>query len=97
MKKNTFKVKIGDKGRFIVDESHIGCVGRRIKIIPEKTDIIGQDELIQRGKVIGVGPEARCKVGDTIIFSTDGFDKVVLGDETFYYVLDTDQFIYEIL
>ncbi len=74
-----------------------GCRGRRIKIEPEKSDIIGDDTLIQKGKVIAVGPESRCKVGDTVIFSTDGFDKVTLGDESFYYVLDTDQFIYEIL
>lgn len=74
-----------------------GCVGRRIKIQPESSGILGQEDLIQRGKVIGVGPGARCKVGDTIIFSTDGFDKVEIGDEKFYYVLDTDQFIYEIL
>lgn len=74
-----------------------GCIGRRIKIEPEKSGILGQDDLIQKGKVIGAGPEARCKVGDTIIFSTDGFDKVVIGEESFYYVLDTDQFVYEIL
>lgn len=74
-----------------------GCRGRRIKIVPEKSDVLGQDELIQRGKVVGAGPEARCKVGDTIIFSTDGFDKVVIGEDSFYYVLDTDVFVYEIL
>lgn len=77
--------------------SNKGCRGRRIKIQPEKSDILGQDDLVQKGKVIGVGPEARCKVGDTIIFSTDGFDKVIIGDESFYYVLDVDTFVYEIL
>ena len=76
--------------------SNQGCRGRRIKILPEKSGILGQDDLLQRGKVIAVGPEARCKVGDTIIFSTDGFDKVTIGEESFYYVLDTDQFVYEI-
>ena len=78
--------------------SNKGCFGRRIKIEPHKSDILGQDELIQQGKVIGVGPEVKyCKVGDTIIFSTDGFDKVELGEQKFYYVLETDTFIYEIL
>lgn len=73
-----------------------GCRGRRLKIQPEKSDIIGNEDLIQRGKVIGAGPDAFCKVGDTIIFSTDGFDKVVVGEDSFYYVLDTDIFVYEI-
>lgn len=74
-----------------------GCRGRRLKIQPEKSDIIGDEQLIQKGKVIGVGPEATCKVGDIVIFSTDGFDKVKIGDEEFFYALDTDIFIYEIL
>ena len=77
-------------------KNNIGCVGRRIKIQPEKSDVLGQDEIIQKGRVIGAGPEATCKVGDIIIFSTDGFDKVTINDETFYYVLDTDSFVYEI-
>lgn len=81
-------------------KSNKGCFGRRIKIEPSKSGILGQDDLIQKGKVIGVGPDVKqCKVGDIIIFSTDGFDKVVLseGEETFYYILETDTFIYEII
>ena len=75
-------------------KSNKGCRGRRIKILPEKSDILGQDELLQRGKVIEAGPDAVCKVGETVIFSTNGFDQVSIGEEKFYFVLDTDQFIY---
>ena len=74
-----------------------GCRGRRIKIQPEKSGILGQDNLIQKGIVIGAGPDAVCKVGDVVIFSTDGFDTVQIGEENVYYALDTDIFIYEIL
>lgn len=78
--------------------NHKGCRGRRIKIIPEKSDILGQDDLIQRGKVVGAGPEAHCKVGNVIIFSTDGLDKIDMGSGEFvYYILDVDEFVYEIL
>lgn len=74
-----------------------GCRGRRIKILPEKSDILGQEDLVQRGKVVGVGPDATCRINDIIIFSTDGLDKVDINGEKFYYVLDTDIFVYEVL
>lgn len=73
-----------------------GCVGRRIKIKPFKSDTIGQEELIQKGEVILVGPDSRCKIGDIVVFNNDGLDKVRLNDVDYYYVLDTDQFIYEV-
>ena len=76
-----------------------GCRGRRIKIIPEKSTILGQeDQILQKGMVTGVGPESKLKVGDVVIFSTDGYDRVELSPgEYVYYVLDTDQFVYEVL
>lgn len=77
-----------------------GCFGRRIKIEPEKSGIIGEeDKLTQRGKVISVGPEAIIKIqeGDIIFFNTDGLDPVIENGNKYYYVLATDQFIYEIL
>lgn len=90
-------VAVGYSLRNEGSENNKGCRGRRIKILPEKSDIIGQEDLLQRGKVVAVGPEARCKVGDTIIFNNDGFETVKIGDESFYYILDVDNFIYEIL
>ena len=81
----------------IKKEVRKGCRGRRLKIQPERSDILGQDDLIQKGKVIGAGPQATCKVGDMVVFSTDGFDRVELSPgEYVYYALDTDIFIYEI-
>lgn len=74
--------------------------GRRLKIVPEKIEaIFGLDEgnLCPVGKVIGAGPEAKCKVGDRVIFNTWGSDSAKVGEDTFYYVLDTDEFILEIL
>lgn len=77
--------------------SHKGCRGRRIKILPEKSQILGQDDLTQFGKVVEVGPDAHCKVGDIVIFNNDGLDKVQQGDEWYYFILDTDQFIYYVV
>lgn len=76
---------------------HKGCRGRRIKVVPEKSDILGQDDITHYGKVIAVGPEAHCKVGDRIIFNNDGLDKTEESPGVFvYHILDTDQFVYEI-
>ncbi len=76
-----------------------GCRGRRLRIEVQKNDTLLQDEksLIQKGQVTGAGPEATCKVGDIIIFNAWGLDRVLLDDVEVYYVLDTDEFVCEIL
>lgn len=77
-----------------------GLRGRRIKIQPEKVDTLLQadnDALIQKGKVIAAGPLSSCKKGDTVIFNAWGLDKVTLNDESFYYLLDTDEFVLEVI
>ena len=75
-----------------------GCFGRRIKIEPQKSDILGQDDIVQRGLVVAVGPDVkRCRAGDTVVFNNDGLDKERFDDKVFYYILETDSFIYEIL
>lgn len=80
--------------------SYLGVRGRRLKIQPERLDSLLQGEdlnFVKRGLVIGAGPYATAKVGDVVIFTALGMDKVEFGDEVFYYVLDTDQFVLEIL
>ena len=77
-----------------------GVRGRRLKILPEKVESMlptDDNTYIKRGKVVEAGPEAVARKGDTVIFTAMGMDKVEAGDETFYYVLDTDTFILEIL
>lgn len=77
-----------------------GVRGRRLKIEPEKVDSIlsiEENALIQKGKVIGAGPDTFCKVGDTVIFNAWGCDSVTIGEDKFYYILDTDEFILEIV
>lgn len=81
-------------------KSHKGVRGRRIKIEPEKSDSLLQldeGQLVQRGKVIGVGSEATCKVGDIVIFNAWGCDMVTIEGNKFYYILDTDEMVLEIL
>ncbi len=79
---------------------HHGVRGRRLKIEPEKNDtlLVSDDaSLIQKGKIIGVGPDTLCKVGDMVIFNAWGVDRVDINGEIFYYILDTDEFVLEIL
>lgn len=80
-------------------QSNKGCRGSRLKIEVQKSDTLLRDErsLIQKGKVIGAGPEAVCKVGDIIIFNSWGLDKVTLDDKDYYYIIDSDEFVLEIL
>lgn len=76
-----------------------GCRGRRLKIEVEKSDTLLQTDnsLIQKGKVIGAGPEAFCKVGNIIIFNAWGLDKVTLNEKEYYYIIDNDEFVLETL
>ncbi len=80
-------------------QSNKGCRGRRLKIEVYKSDSLLQDErsLIQKGTVIGAGPEAVCKVGDVIVFNAFGLDKVTIDDKDVYYIIDTDEFLLEIV
>ena len=78
----------------------IGVRGRRLKIKPDESDTFIPTEdnnLIRKGVVLEAGPQATAKKGDKIIFTALGMDKITLGEESFYYVLDTDQFVLEIL
>lgn len=76
-----------------------GCRGRRLKIEIEKSEDPLRDErsLIQKGTVVGAGPEATCKVGDVIIFNAWGCDKITLHEKDQYFILDTDEFVCEIV
>ena len=73
------------------------CCGRRILIKPEseKTIIKTVDSsLVERGKVLAVGDDCKfVNVGDTILFNSFGCDKVKVGDEEHYFVIETDEFI----
>lgn len=78
---------------------HIGVRGRRIRIEVQKSDSFLQDDksLIQKGTVTGTGPEAYCKIGDIVIFNAFGLDKITLNDLDYYYLLDTDEYVLEIM
>lgn len=80
-----------------IKDSRIGCRGCRLKIEVQKSDSLLQDDknLIQRGKVVGAGPYAICKVGDIIIFNLWGLDKAQINDKEYFYVLDTEEFVLE--
>lgn len=96
------KNKLQKKGKYVLSriKPHQGVRGRRIKIEPEESNtmlVSDHTNLVQKGKVIGSGPEARARVGDTIIFNAWGCDKVTIENETFYYILDTDEFVLEII
>ena len=79
-------------------KSNKGCFGRRIKVEPLKSDILGEDKIVQRGKVIAIGSDVKhCRVGDMIVFNNDGLDKDSSEDKPCYYILETDTFVYEIL
>lgn len=80
-------------------KSVVGCRGRRLKIEVEKSEMLLQSDsnLIQKGKVVGAGPDAVCKVGDIIIFNSWGLDSVELDNIKHYFIIDTDEFVLEIL
>jgi len=87
-----------DEGMKSPTYGNIGCRGRRIKVVPEKSGILGQEDITHIGKVIAVGPEAHCKVGDRIIFNNDGMDRTEMEPGVFvYHILDIDEFVFEIL
>lgn len=76
-----------------------GCRGRRLKIEVQKSDMLLQTDnsLIQKGKVIGAGPEAVCKVGDIIVFNSWGLDAIEINDIKHYYIVDTDEYVLEVV
>ncbi len=79
---------------------HYGVRGRRLKILPDKdSNFIPTEDakVIKMGKVIESGPESVAKKGDTVVFTGFAMDKIEMGGIEYYYVLDTDQFILEIL
>lgn len=55
------------------------------------------NSLIQKGKVIGAGPEAVCKVGDIIVFNSWGLDAIEINDIKHYYIVDTDEYVLEVV
>lgn len=73
-----------------------GPRGRNLLIEPERADGILQSEegnLIQRGKVVQSGPDAYCKVGDTVIFNEGFAFKKEMNGKTYWFILDTDECI----
>lgn len=74
----------------IIKQSNKGVQGARIKLSPEKEDsMLVTDNLIQRGKVIAVGKDSICKVGDIVIVSDWLVEKVTIGEELSFYVPDS--------
>ncbi len=73
---------------FLEENLRKGVQGQRIKIEPEKEQsmLLSNDSLIQRGKVIGHGPNSPCNVGDIVIVSDWLVERIVLGDQTSFYV-----------
>lgn len=79
-------------------------VGSNIKMEPEKPpegalDLSYVKIAIERGKVIGVGPDVtlNVKVGDTIIFKSWAVDIVEIGGESHYYIDEKTGGVKEIL
>lgn len=70
--------------------------GRRIYIKPEeqKTVIQSPDQkLIARGEVVAVGDLCKTSVGDHLLFTTWGVDKVEIDGESYYFLIESDEFI----
>ncbi len=75
-----------------------GVLGRRVKLQPDVVEsMLGDNQVIQIGTVLDAGPDANCKKGDRVIYGSWGHDKVTLEDKVIYYLLGTDQFIFEVL
>lgn len=71
--------------------------GKRIQIEPlEKESIFKttNKNLAEYGKVISIGSEVKkIKVGDTILFTIWGVDKITKEDKDYYFILESDEFI----
>lgn len=71
--------------------------GRRILVRPvEKQQVLLADDgmLNEYGEVIAVGDEVKkIKVGDNIGFSVFGVEKLVIGEEKFYFIKEDDDFL----
>lgn len=71
--------------------------GKRILIKPvEKQTILNVDEgaLSEYGDVIAIGDEVKkIKVGDKIGFSVFGVEKLVIDEQKYYFILESDEFL----
>lgn len=71
--------------------------GKNILIQPTaKAEVLVSEQgtLCEYGKVLAIGDDVKTiKVGDTIGFLVWGISKVVVQDETFYFIPETSDFI----
>ncbi len=76
-----------------------GPTGRNLQIEPEKSDSMLESENnnIQIGKIVAVGPQAKKSIGDTIIFNAWGLNIIPFGESKYYYILDIDDFVLAVI
>lgn len=71
--------------------------GKRILVKPEekKQVLVADDGMLNEyGEVVAVGNEVKqVKVGDKVGFSVFGVEKLVIGEEKFYFVKEDDEFL----
>lgn len=71
--------------------------GNRILVKPvEKKQVLVSDDgtLNEYGEVISIGPEVKViKVGDRVGFSVFGVEKLVIEEEKFYFIQESDDFL----
>lgn len=71
--------------------------GRRILVKPEeKAQVLVADDgmLNEYGVVVAVGDAVQhIKVGDKVGFSVFGVEKLVIGEEKFYFIKEDDDFL----
>jgi len=70
--------------------------GKRIHIKPEayKSAFIGEVALVEKGEVLAIGDAVeKIKVGDTVLFTVFGVDKIKLEDQDYYFIMEDDAFI----
>lgn len=71
--------------------------GKRIYIEPDiKQSIIVSDNKnrIERGTVVAIGDMVeKIKVGDSILFTNWGIDKYEEDEKTYYFIIETDEYI----
>ncbi len=70
--------------------------GRRVLVKPHQQETVLKDDsaLSEYGEVIAIGPEVKTiEVGDVIGFSVFGVEKLIIGEEKHYFILESDDFI----
>lgn len=71
--------------------------GRQILIKPQEKEqvlVSEQGTLCEYGIVQAIGSQVKeIKVGDNLGFLVWGVNKLIVGEETFYFLLETDDFL----